>query len=92
MYLLESAKIHWVKNVLCVIRMLLQRDGLLEGFRLQSYEDKRASVRADESLRDTHNPPHPLPNVNMRPLCYQKAASNQGEEEPVEEEIMTGTC
>lgn len=39
-YLLESAKIHWVKNVLCIIRMLLQRDGLLEGFRLQSYEDR----------------------------------------------------
>lgn len=49
-------------------------------------------MRADENLRDTHTPPHPLPNVNMRPLCYQKDASNEGEEEPVEEEIMMGTC
>lgn len=37
-YLLESAKIHRVKNVLCVIRMLLQRDRLLEGFGLQRTE------------------------------------------------------
>lgn len=53
---------------------------------------QRARVRADENLHDTHTPPHPLAHVNMRPPCYQKAASSEGEEEPVEEEIMTGTC
>lgn len=49
-YLLQCAKIHGMKNVLCVIRMLFKRDGFLEGFSLDDRDNGKESEHRENQL------------------------------------------
>lgn len=89
LYLLKCAKVHGVKNVLCIIWMLLKRDRFLEGFGLQNKEDRNRST-----VRKTYRATFPCSTHEHATTMLLKAAfkKEKKKEENQIGEIMAGSC